>query len=658
MRNAKYLLFFLLLLVGGMRAKSQQAVFTTQTSASRIGVQDQLQVSYTISNVADLETLGPANLRDFAVVGGPFQSQRSSINIGANGRAVQDVSLTVSFILQPKKTGKLTVPGGIARDASGHEYQSQPVAVEVVNGSLAARQQRQQQSYDPFANDPFGQDPFAPFRQQRPQQQQRQQAPEKVDLNNIEQDLFIKVNVDKTSVHVGEQITASYKLYARMPMNVGISKLPSLNGFWTQDFDIPKEPKPVEETVNGKKYQVFLLKKSALFPQQTGTLELDPAEAKGVARVMQQVRQRNPFADMFENDPFFQQAFGGSFRMNDPFFDNGFFSQMAYRDVPVHLKSKPVKITVTSLPETGKPASYTGAVGQFNISAKLDKTTINTEETANLTLSITGSGNLKLIGAPVLKLPNGLTAYDPIVKDTITGRSTEISGTKTITYALASSLPGDYQVPEIGFSYFDPKTGQYNTATTPAFRLSVKPGPGYKEEQDRKKAAISDIHPIRSGSQSFSSASTPLPYTWGYWMAYALPLLVFVGVLGWRKREASLSQDEVKLKGRKANKVALKRLSLAQKLLKENRQKAYYEEVSKAVWLYLSDKFNIPLAQLSKDAAYQALGNRNIPEQVLDRVRKVIDDCELALYAPAGTQQMQNTYQEALTVISELEEKI
>lgn len=653
MRNAKYLLFYLLLLGCGIKTWAQQAVFTTQTSAPRIGLQDQLQVSYTISNVANLESLGPGNLRDFHVIGGPFQSQRSNISIGSNGRTVQDVSLTVSYILQPKKTGKLTVPGGVARDAGGHEYQSQPVTVEVVKGSLAARQQS---AYDPFAGDPFAQDPFAPFRQQRPQQ--KQQPPQTVDLNNIEQDLFIKVNVDKTKVHVGEQITASYKLYARMPMNVGISKLPSLNGFWTQDFDIPKDPKPVEETVNGKKYQVFLLKKSALFPQQTGTLELDPAEAQGVARIMQQVRQRNPFADMFENDPFFQQAFGGSFRMNDPFFDNGFFSQMAYRDVPVHLKSKPVKITVTPLPDAGKPASYTGAVGKFNITARIDKTTINTEETANLTLTITGSGNLKLIEAPELKLPNGITAYDPVIKDTITGRSTEISGSKIITYTLASSLPGDYNIPGIGFSWFDPKTAQYNTTTTSAFRLAVKPGPGYKEEQDRRKAALTDIHPIRSGSQSFSPSPKPLPYTWGYWMAYALPLLMFAGVLGWKKREQHLSKDEVKLKGRKANKVALKRLSQAQKLLKENKPKAYYEEVSKAIWLYLGDKFNIPLAQLSKEAAYQALGDRQVPETVLARVHKVIDDCELALYAPSGTRHMQDTYQEALTVISELEEKI
>lgn len=658
MRQGKYLLFYLLMLLTCSTAQAQQnVVFNTQVSAAKIGLQDQVQVSYSIHNATDLVSLSPGSFADFQVAGGPFQSQQSSINI-SNGRTVQDVNITISYILIPRKTGKLTVPGATARDAQGHSYQSQPVSLEVVQGSVAASQQRNQpRSYDPFADDPFFQDPFAQRRQQQQQRQQQAQA-EPIDASDLSKDIFIKVNVDKTKVHVGEQVTANYKLYARLPMNVGISKLPSLNGFWTQDFEIPKEPKPTEETVNGKKYQVFLLKKSALFPQQTGTLELDPAEAEGIARVVQRVQQRNPFADMFENDPFFQQAFGGSFRMSDPFFDNGFFNQMAYKDVPVHLKSTPVKIMVTPLPEAGKPASYTGAVGKFSINVRADKTEINTEETLNLTLDITGSGNLKLIGAPVLSLPNGLTAYDPIIRDTVTGRSTVISGTKTIVYTLAASVPGDYTIPGISFSYFNPENGQYQTLGTQPLHLHVKAGPGYKEGVKNKKSALTDIHDIHTGAVAFKRPGKPLLHSGIYWLGFALPLGAFFVLLAMRKREEEQSKDLVKLKGRKANKVALRRLATAQKLLKENKRQAYYEEISKAIWLYLSDKFNIPLAQLSKEAAFDALQRKQIPEPVLSRVQQVVSDCELALYSPSGAQQMQNTYREALTVISELEEKI
>ncbi len=184
-------------------------------------------------------------------------------------------------------------------------------------------------------------------------------------------------------------------------MQVGISKLPSLNGFWTQDFDIPKQAKPTEEVLDGKKYQVFLLKKSALFPQQTGTLELDEAEAKGVARIVQQVQRK--MSDMFTN------PFGnGTLMMNDPYFNNAYYNTMAYKDIKVDLKSTPVKITVTALPEKDKPADYGGAVGDFTITGKIDKQDLTTDDVATLTLNITGSGNLKLIEAPKLNLPNGI----------------------------------------------------------------------------------------------------------------------------------------------------------------------------------------------------------------------------------------------------------
>ena len=163
------------------------------------------------------------------------------------------------------------------------------------------------------------------------QQQQQQQQPEpKVNDDEIKKDLFIKVVADKNKVHLGEQVTINYKLYSHIPMQMSISKLPSLDGFWTQDFDIPRQAKPTEEIINGKKYQVFLLKKSALFPQQTGTLELDAAEAKGIARIVQQVKRR--VSDMF--DPYG----GGSLMMNDPFFNNSYYNTLAYKDVPVNIK--------------------------------------------------------------------------------------------------------------------------------------------------------------------------------------------------------------------------------------------------------------------------------------------------------------------------------
>lgn len=649
----------LLCLIGicsGCYAWAQNAVFSANASANKIGVKDQIQVDYTIQNVNNLRSISKPNFQDFTVVGGPFQSQSSNISIVGN-KMVQSVSITHSYVLQPKKTGTLTIPSATARDADGHTYESNDLTVQVVNGSVAPQQSQQT---DPFS-DPFN-DPFAALLQQRRQmmqqrrqmRQQQAQPEQPVDTKDIYKNLFIKVTVDKSKAYIGEQITTSYKLYTRIPMNVSISKLPSLNGFWTQDFEIAKgNIKPEEEVIDGKRYQVFLLKKSALFPQQTGTLTLDAAEAQGTARIVQQVRQRNPFDD----DPFFQQF--GSLLMSDPFFNSDMFGSVAYKDVPVKLKSAPVKIEVLPLPEKDKPADYGGAVGNFTVSGTTDKTNLTTDDALTYTLKITGSGNLKLIEAPQLNLPNGLTTYDPQIIDTITGRTTTITGSKIITYTISPNVPGDYTIPAVPFSFYNPQSGTYTTLHTNPVNLKISKGKHYNPAIASSKT-ITDIHPIVSNPlKSLSPQQEPVFFTPIYWSMYGLPMLAFLGLIVWKRREDELSKDTIKLRNKRANKVALKRLATAQKLLHQNAKQPFYEEISKAIWLYLSDKLNIPLSALSREKAEAMLQQKNIQQPLMQQLRGVIDDCETSLYAPGyGVQQMQQTYQAAVNVISKLEESI
>lgn len=645
----------LLLLASSCYALAQNVVFTAGVTANKIGIQDQIQIQYTIQNASNLQSMTPPGTlsQDFNVLGGPYQSTNTSVQI-VNGRMVQTSSLTITYVIQPRKTGNLTIGPAVAKDAAGHTYQSNSVPIQVVPGSLAIRQQ-QQRGYDPFADD----DPFAAIMQQRQQQLQAlrqqqskpQQQPKEIKQEELKDDLFIRVDVDKSKVHVGEQITASYKLYARLPMNVNISKLPSLNGFWTQDFEMPKANiKPTEEVVNGKKYQVFTLKRSALFPQQAGNLELDPAEAEGIARVVQQVRQSNPFG----NDPFFQSF--GSLLMSDPFFNDDFFNTMAYADVKVHLKSSPVKITVTPLPDEGKPADYGNAVGNFSISSKIDKTELTTDDVANLKLTITGTGNLKLIEAPKLHLPNGLDSYDPQIIDTITGRTTTITGSKIINYAIAPNTAGDYTIPAIPFSYYNPQTGKYITLNTEPVKLHVKQGKGIRNDIV-KNTSLVDIHNIdRTPLKRLSFNSKPMLFTVGYWSMYAAPLLLFLGLVVWKRKEEDDQKDTVLHRNKRANKVALKRLTAAQKLLQQNKRQAFYEEISKAIWLYLSDKLYIPLSALSREKAREVLSERNVPQTLQQNIEHTIDDCEMSLYAGAGSNQMNQTYKDAVEILSKLEE--
>jgi hypothetical protein len=642
--------------------QAQTAVFSANASANRIGDKDQVQVDYTIQNVQNMRSFIQPQFKDFDVVAGsPFSQQSSNISVIGN-KVVQTQSITYSYILQPKHTGTLAVPPAQVKDADGHTYQSNGLNIEVVSGSLARQRQQQAQPFDPFD------DPFVAMARQRQAMMQRQMQPQaqpnqrqqpvqqeetKTDVGN---DLFIRVNVDKNKVHIGEQITASYKLYARIPMNVNISKLPSLNGFWTQDFERPKgNIPPTEEVVNGKKYQVFLLKKSALFAQQEGTLMLDPAEAEGTARIISKTKQRNPFADMFD-DPVFQQF--GSLMMSDPFFNDDAFSSFAYKEVPVKLKSEAVKISVLPLPSSKKPKEFGNAVGQFSITGKIDKTNTTTDDALTYTLTITGSGNLKLIEAPNLNLPNGLNTYDPQIIDTITGRTTTISGSKIITYSITPNIPGDYEIPAVPFSYYNPQTGSYVSLTTEPVKIHVEKGKHFNQAVTQKQI-IADIHPIVTKPLTqLQPESKPLFFTVGYWTSYTVPLLAFIGLTFYKKREEELSKDVVKLRNRRANKVALKRLKTAEKLLQQQAKQPFYEEISKALWLYLSDKLNIPLASLSREKAFAVLRMKNVQASLQQRLEQTIVACETALYAPTSSSEMKQTYTEAVDIISKLEETV
>lgn len=663
----RYIIVLALAFGGACGALAQNVVFTAVAGSNKIGTKDQVQLQYTIRDAQNLQSVTNPSDADFIIVGGPYQSQSSSTQI-SNGHYVTSSAISLTYVLQPRREGTFTIPPVTARDAEGHAYQSNPVTIQVVPGTMQQQQpQRRPRAYDPFAD--ADDDVMALMRQMQamqqqqmqamqqmqqgrrgqPQQQQQSQTEPPVNEDEIKKDLFIRVAADRSKVHLGEQVTISYKLYSRIPMQMAISKLPSLNGFWTQDFDIPKQAKPTEEVLDGKKYQVFLLKKSALFPQQTGTLELDPAEAKGMARIVQQVRRR--MADLF--DPFGN----GTLMMNDPFFNNAFYNTMAYKDVPVHLRSTPVKITVTPLPEKDKPEHFSGAVGEFSVSSKIDKKQLTTDEVATLTFNITGSGNLKLIEAPALDLPNGLNTYDPVIIDTITGRSTTISGSKIITYVITPQAPGDYEIPAIEFNYYDPQKDKYVVSRTQPYKLHVTPGKRGAAGRGDAGVTYRDIHElVKQPPSRLSYGGAPLLFRPLYWIVFLLPLIFFMIYALLRRRDEELSRDTAQTRRKRANKVALQRLTTAKKLLQEQNKKPFYEEVSKAIWLYLSDKLSIPLSALSRETAADAMTARKVPADVQKKVEDVIWECETALYASGGSRTMANTYEDAVKAISNLED--
>lgn len=661
------------LLLSSFVLEAQKVIFTTRVPVNKMGTKDRIHVQYEIQNAQQVDDLQLANSNDFRLIGQPSKAINTSV---MNGEVSMSVIITFSF--QPKRAGRLTFPTAIAK-IGNRKYRSSNASIDVVQGSLAQKRPAQRQP------DFFNQDPFDDLRRMQKEMAERRrklmgQAPNPnqskrpnpqdvapggiqasagaVTKENIYNNLFIRVSVDKEEVHVGEQLTANYKLYTRVPIQVSLTKLPDLNNFWTQDFDIPSPPQPKREVLNGIEYQVFTIRKSALFPTKSGELTLDAVEGEGIAQIrkLKKVRRKSPMSDLFNDDPFFSQGFG-SLLMDDPMFNDSYFNTYEYEELPVKLKSKPLKILVKEMPEEDKPKLFKGAVGNFSLESKISAAEITTDDVATLTLIVRGTGNIKLLDPPVLKLPKSVEVFQPIEFDTITNKvNNKITGYKKIRYRFNPQATGVLKVPSLELAYYNADAERYEVKRTPEYTVRVKPG----IKKPRKDILPMDIHDIQAENTRLNNEQNILlPEQMWYWGTYLLPTLGFIFLMGYKRREEEERKDNVRFKNKRANKVALKRLETAEQHRKANEQTKFYEETAKAVWLYLSDKLNIPLATLSKEMAGTLLRKRDIAQDVIDEVFLITDECELALYAPdAGDFKMNQIYSDSLKMIGILEEKL
>lgn len=628
----KYASIILFLGIFVFHLQAQEIRFVTMPAATRVGVQDVFEVQYSIQNASAIESFSLPNLNDFQIVGGPNKS--TNVNI-SNGQRSYGVDLV--YYMKAKRKGRCVLPGGVAVVNNGRQIRSNSVVIEVIEGKIA-RPSTSARSNDPFDDDPFGDDPFGDnvFREMERQQreiqeqirrmqQQMNQAlgvePDRrinpsnqIDPSHVNENIFIKVDVDKTKVTLGEQVTASYKLYTRLPIHMNITKLPALVGFWSQDFDLPDPPQARGEVMNGKVYTVYELKRTALFPTQIGRLELDPAEAKSIEL------------------------------LND--------------NQPLTVRSNPVSIEVVELPNAFKPLNFNGAVGQYSLESNIDKTEVTTDDAVTITLRISGTGNLKLIDIPKLNLPKNVDEFDTKVFDTITNTNNIIAGYKTFTYTFNPKEAGTLTIPAAEFVYYDSKEHVYKKLLGQSYILHVTPGTN-KESATASKLPR-DIHDIDANPGSLSKHSSVVLFTHPlYWTGFGLPLLAYIFFLAYRKREDNLQGNVVLLKNKKANKIALQRLVTAEKYLKQTAQGPFYEETSKAVWLYLSDKLNIPLSNLSKERAAVKLTEHQIPSEIQVELFRITDECEMALYArDSGSLRMHQTYNDAFKLIGKLEERL
>lgn len=580
--------------------------FFASVSHSKISVDDRFELSFTFSgeNLSNLENLTPPDLSKFLIISGPNQSSSIQFVNGASS-----ASKTFTYYLKAKSLGTITI-GSASIEYRGKVYKSEPVSVEIVKGATSRdKQKNEEPSVD----------------------------------SEIAENLFVKAFADKRKVYQGEQVTITYKLYTRLNIasQMSVSKLPQYKGFWAEELETAKNIIFSTETVDGKQFRVGVLKKAALFPNQSGELSVTPFELNVPVLVQKKRRSNNIF------DDFFTDPFGRG------------------QTVDYSAKSNTLRINVLPLPTEGKPESFNGAVGDFTLNSSLDKSKTKANEPVSLKINIRGNGNIKLIDISEVKLPPGVEKYDPKVSEQI-NRSNKISGKKTIEYLIVPRTPGAKRIAGIPFSFFNPNKKSYVTLSTDSYTIEVEQGDRVFEpdisglNKEDIKLLSEDIRYIKTSDGDLSKKSELLIFRFGFWAAVGLPLIALIGLVAFKKRDEKLAANVQLLRYQKAQKVAKNRLKIARSLMTSNQDKAFYTELSQALFGYLEDKLHIPKSEFSVDRAVFELQKRKIDQNIVDRVQKVAQRCEYVRFAPGsdGTDTMNDMYNQLSDLIIDIEKSI
>ena len=514
-------------------------------------------------------------------------------------------------MLIPQKAGTFAIaPATIA--VKKKTYTTQRTAIEVRDGAQGGTVQQ---------NNNSGQNESAESRANR----------------TIEKDdLLLRLELSSKSVYKGEPVRAILKLYSRV--NIAGSegaKMPSFNGFWNQQVDI--EQGPFRETLNGKVYETYNIAEYLLYPQQGGALTIEPAELTVVAQVV--VKSNRGF---------------------DPFFGGGHEVYNVRRP----LKTPAVKVQVKEFP-AGAPASFSGAVGRYTMSHRLSSAEVAANSAVTLQLTISGSGNLNFISAPTLSLPSSFELYDVKSEEKIQTNASGSVGYRRFDYPFIVRAEGDYEIAPIEFTYFDLEKKKYVTLATPPLKMVVTPDKSVATQQQQvvgiKREDVrllgEDIRFIKLGAPALRSVVAPLALSPIYWAAIVAMLFVAIVAYFLIRKQIRDSRNVVLVKGKRANKVAVKRFRIAEKYMREQDRRAFYEEMLRALWGYLGDKFNIPVADLTREVVREELSRRGASAEA-ETIIAVIARCEEAQYSPQASSEMHEIYEEGVDALSKIESAI
>ena len=600
----KIILFFILVTtVVGAWADGQ--ISFTANAPEVVVSGDQFRLTYTVNSQKVRDFRAPS-MKDFEVLMGPSRSTQSSTQI-INGNVTSTSTITFTYILMAGKEGTYNIPAATIV-AEGNNYTSNSVTVKVLptdqsagagNGN-SGRNSRNQASNGAITD----------------------------------KELFITATASKTTAYEQEAILLTYKVYTQVNLTQLHGDTPDLKGFHTQEVELPQQKTFTLEHYNGRNYNTTIWQQFVLFPQKAGKLEIPAVTFEGT--VSQMVASADPF---------------------DAFFNGG-----NYVNIKKNLVSPKLIIDVKELPE-GKPANFSGGVGEFTISSSISAQELKTNDAVTIKLVISGTGNMKLINTPEVKFPQDFEIYDPKVDNKFNLTREGLAGSKVIEYLAIPRHAGSFTIPPIEFSYFDLKSKSYKTLKTEAYTLNVAKGEGNADQvvanftsKEDLKVLGKDIRYIKTGDTQLTQKDDYFFGSIGYILWYIIPLTLFVAFMLIYRKQAIENANVAKVRTKKANKMATKRMKNAGKLLAEKKTEAFYDEVLKALWGYISDKLSMPVSQLSKDNIEEELQKHQVSDELIQSFINTLNECEFARYAPGNQNEtMDKVYAASIDIISKME---
>ena len=603
----KKLIIILMALIAYSTQMLADKVSFTASAPDAVVVGDQFRLSYTVTTQKVKDFRAPS-IKGFDVLMGPSRSQQSSTQI-VNGNVTSTSSITFTYILMANNAGEYTIPGA-SIIVDGDQMVSNSVRIKV----LPQDQGSSNSSSSSSTHSSSG-----------------------TGVSN--QDLFITASASKTNVYEQEAFVLTYKIYTRESnLQLNNAKLPDFKGFHSQEIEMTTNARWTPEHYQGRNYYTTVYRQFVLFPQQSGKLYIDPAQ--------------------------FQMTVGKPVQSDDPF-DAFFNGGSNVIEIKKSISTPKIAINVNPLP-AGKPADFSGGVGEFNISSSINNKELKTNDAITIKLVISGTGNLKLISNPEIKFPDDFEVYDPKVDNQVRLTREGLTGNKVIEYLAIPRHAGTYKIPGVSFSYFDIRSKSYKTLKTEEYVINVEKGAGNADQvianftnKEDLKVLGEDIRYIKQNEVTLQPKGSFFYGSMTYWLFYIIPALAFILFFIIYRKQAAENANVAKMRTKKANKVAIKRMKLAGKLLSENKKDAFYDEVLKALWGYISDKLNIPVSRLSKDNIEEKLRNHGVNEELIKEFLNALNDCEFARFAPGDENQaMDKVYSSSIEVISKMENSI